>query len=523
MIKEKISSQEIIDQVAGRASVSKRAAEDFLKVMISTIEDALMAGDAVKIKGFGTFKLQWNEPRKSVNVSTGEEIIIEGYYKVAFAPEASLKELVNEPFSHLEPVQLDGGDNFVLSDVHDEVALDPLRIFTEQATEIKDLLSEIQALSPVKSKESKAGQFVSEVEIGSVGDESLLISNDLAVVEEVVDTVGESVVEDLVDVEEFDEKKNEGLSAIFEQEVFSTLEYLPIEPDEFIVDSDKESELVVSPVVEELPLLEAVERSVLDQSAVSQSEVESVSDYFAQEKSMYSGVETVEEKDKVVESNNLGVTAEPELEQLETSPFLLGVKSSGKSKKWWWISAVFVLLIGIASLFVFYPPANDFGNRVWSSSKAEVSYLKEKISIGGMLDAVSNWFQPKQKEMIKVPETVVIPKDTSAVDTVVLAKEPIDTLQQLFDQKRDYEVYIASEQIKEGSRLTIMSEKYYGSKDFWVYIYEANIDRIKNPDHIEMGTLIRVPKLDPRLIDATNPRCVEKARELHDKYVKKKS
>ena len=518
MIKEKISSQEIIDQVAGKASVSKRAAEDFLKVMIATIEDALMAGDIVKIKGFGTFKLQWNEPRKSVDVSTGEEIILDGYYKVTFAPEASLKELVNEPFSHLEPVQLDGGDNFVLSDVHDDVALDPLRIFTEQASEIKDLLSEIQALSPVRNKENQSGQFVSEVESATVADGSLSVSDDLVGVTEVI-----AAVEEPADVEAFVEDKNDDLSTVFEQEVFSTLEYLPIEPGEFIVDSEVEPELVVAPVAEVLPVLEVAEDRALDQKAVSQSEVEPVPDYFAQEESVYVGAEVVEEKDTVVvPSYGSDAVAEPEIEELETSPFLLGVKSSGRSKKWWWISAVFVLLIGVGNLYVFYPPVNDFGNKIWSSSGREVGYLKEKISIGGMLDAVSNWFQPKQKEMIKVPEIVVIPKDTSDVDTVVLAKEPIDTLQMLFDQKRDYEEYIATEQIKEGSRLTIMSAKYYGSKDFWVYIYEANIDRIKNPDHIEMGTLIRVPKLDPRLIDVTNPRCIEKARELHDRYVKKK-
>lgn len=79
MSKEKISSQEITDLLASKASVSKRAAEEFLKVMIATAEDALLAGEVVKIKNFGTFKLLWNEPRKSVNVQTGEEIMLAGY------------------------------------------------------------------------------------------------------------------------------------------------------------------------------------------------------------------------------------------------------------------------------------------------------------------------------------------------------------------------------------------------------------------------------------------------------------
>ena len=57
MNKDKISTQEIIDLIASKASVSKRAAEEFLKVMIGTIEEALLAGELVKIKNFGTFKL----------------------------------------------------------------------------------------------------------------------------------------------------------------------------------------------------------------------------------------------------------------------------------------------------------------------------------------------------------------------------------------------------------------------------------------------------------------------------------
>jgi hypothetical protein len=55
-----------------------------------------------------------------------------------------------------------------------------------------------------------------------------------------------------------------------------------------------------------------------------------------------------------------------------------------------------------------------------------------------------------------------------------------------------------------------------------VYIYEANKERIKNPDMIPIGTLIKIPKVDARLLDAQNPKVMSKARELHDLYVGKK-
>jgi len=117
-------------------------------------------------------------------------------------------------------------------------------------------------------------------------------------------------------------------------------------------------------------------------------------------------------------------------------------------------------------------------------------------------------------------KTIVVPKDTTANDSVD-AKEPVDSLQLLFDNPRVYKTFIATETVKPNGRLTIMSKKYYGSKDFWVYIYEANKDRIPNPDKISKGTLIHIPKLDSKLIDVANPRCIKKAKELHDIYVKK--
>lgn len=85
---------------------------------------------------------------------------------------------------------------------------------------------------------------------------------------------------------------------------------------------------------------------------------------------------------------------------------------------------------------------------------------------------------------------------------------------------RTYTDFIASERLPYGSRLTHLSRKYYnGDKDFWVFIYEANKDRIQNPNVIDQGTLIRIPRLDPALRDKTNPELRKLLSELHRKYV----
>jgi len=74
--------------------------------------------------------------------------------------------------------------------------------------------------------------------------------------------------------------------------------------------------------------------------------------------------------------------------------------------------------------------------------------------------------------------------------------------------------------IEAGSRLTLLSEEYYGHKSFWVYIYEANKDHIANPGMIMAGTMIKIPKLSDSQLNRNDANCLRKLKELHDLYVK---
>ena len=93
---EKLSFQNIVDLIALKAGVSKKAADAFAKAFFDTIAETLDAGDeSVKVKGLGTFKLVAVGSRESVNVSNGERIVIQGYKKVAFTPEEGVIEFLN--------------------------------------------------------------------------------------------------------------------------------------------------------------------------------------------------------------------------------------------------------------------------------------------------------------------------------------------------------------------------------------------------------------------------------------------
>ena len=144
---EKLSWSELRRALAVRAGVSEKTAGAFLNGLVNQLINGLKSDKQVKINGLGTFKLQAVAPRKSVNVSTGEEIIIEGYNKIVFSPEAGLKELVEsrQPSDvSLQPL--------VFSDQPNEgdFPIDPIKKLGEQADEIVGLLAEIESIEEPK-------------------------------------------------------------------------------------------------------------------------------------------------------------------------------------------------------------------------------------------------------------------------------------------------------------------------------------------------------------------------------------
>ncbi|MBR2166245.1 MAG: LysM peptidoglycan-binding domain-containing protein, partial [Paludibacteraceae bacterium] len=72
------------------------------------------------------------------------------------------------------------------------------------------------------------------------------------------------------------------------------------------------------------------------------------------------------------------------------------------------------------------------------------------------------------------------------------------------DTKSVYPRLITTERIREGSRLSWIAKRYYGSKTYWPYLYDANKDHISNPNDIDVGTPIRIPKLSKAQMDTTD-------------------
>ena len=108
----KVSVNEIAAKLIERKDLSKRQATAFVNDMFDIIQSGLEKDKAVKVKGFGTFKIISVDDRESINVNTGERVLIEGHSKITFTPDPVMKELVNKPFSQFETVILKDGVDF---------------------------------------------------------------------------------------------------------------------------------------------------------------------------------------------------------------------------------------------------------------------------------------------------------------------------------------------------------------------------------------------------------------------------
>jgi nucleoid DNA-binding protein len=131
MADNKLSWTELRRALANRAGVTEKEANLFLNAFNAQLVEALKSDKQVKINGLGIFRLQTVAPRKSVNVASGEEITIGEYNKIAFVPEAGVKELVEKG---LQP-----------SAITNKAAepVDPIQKLGAQAEEIVDLLGEL--------------------------------------------------------------------------------------------------------------------------------------------------------------------------------------------------------------------------------------------------------------------------------------------------------------------------------------------------------------------------------------------
>ena len=137
----KVSITELASKLMEKHGLKRTEAELFIRQFVGVINDGLKNDKSVKVKGLGTFKVQAVSARKSVDVNTGEAIVIEGRDKISFTAEAVMRDLVNAPFAQFETVIVNDGVDFSEIDAKHETdnteAEESAQAVVEQATTVE--------------------------------------------------------------------------------------------------------------------------------------------------------------------------------------------------------------------------------------------------------------------------------------------------------------------------------------------------------------------------------------------------
>ena len=501
---EKISFQDIAEAISEKNGVTKKLSEDFLRELVAVIEMALQKDGVAKIKGLGTFKLLLVEERKSVNVQTGSEIVIPAHHKVSFAPEKGLKEAVNKPFAHLE--------TYVL---RDEGPVDP-----EPADGEDDELTEIPDSSDAESVSRLADR-----------PDDAVPAEEPAVTEE--EQQGEA---DTESAEPRMEKTEEPVAP-----VGAGAEAAESADDAETAEKNEAAELISKDKIDEADNANASADDDERDNEEPDAEPESV--------------EAVPEHN--VADNVASVSGNEEAEEPEEQ----------KNKTLGYIILAFVVLCIFAITVIWYTDRSffkkicnpDYNPIEVGSDKAPVINVKpaeesapavvadslEADSASAEKSAVSDTSavsadstaleqQPAEEPLAEESANAADDEETAPPVKETVAEKPIVKYDSNF--KLDFIDYMKAKhpdvslvtkgtkkvKVAKGQRLTTIALDNYGDKNYWVYIYLYNHKIIKNPNSVNVGMKLLVPKLDKSLVDGSNPVTMEMASEVRRALVEKK-
>ena len=278
----KISLSDLAQRLAEKSGISLQDAELFIRKMFDVANEGLQSDKLVKMKWLGTFKVMAVKDRESVDVNTGERIIIEGRDKISFTPDNILKEIVNKPFAQFETVVVNDGVDFDEVDRKFENTEEDGSVFDSTLecvpnSDNSSLESFVEQDSPVTSG---VIDFLDEENDAPVSDEMIVIGEKRLSQENVAEPEekkpegsehaatepavfkpavsepeeSESATSELETKESEVPAQNEVESVVSDEENESTLtEKTPIAEK---VPSDEENSITEIPIVEEAPIEE---------------------------------------------------------------------------------------------------------------------------------------------------------------------------------------------------------------------------------------------------------------------------
>lgn len=500
---DKVTLQDLAVELAKRHQLEGADAESFIKMFFTLIEDGLAADKYVKIKGLGAFKLTEVDSRESIDVNTGKRIEIQSYTKVSFTPDAAMKNLINRPFSHFEPVILNEGTTMEAM----EAGLQPEEADTEDADESEATGEDIEVPEVAEDTEqTSAGEEEQPGPAESAEPEETSAAETASVAPVVLPMEESAVPVSSVDAEPVAEATESVVSVESEE----TRDEKPVGPIE-TAESLEQTETLSPESVESQGVAEVVEP--MDTPETADKETDTV---IADESE---STEPIVEK--TVETTVLNHTEVP---QEQKRPFCY---------PWCMIAAILligVLVGGVACWILMsgrrYIPENIYRKIIAQEEMLGQHSSGEKPAVGFQqpavdttlvtaqeTDTVNNPVEQQETAVQQTPrienkekqqsETTVIkpvaPEKTSVAEKNKQGGAATTKVETLADTV-EYTITgtKASHTIQPGESMVKLAARFYGNKKLWPYIARYNRENIKNANNVPVGTVVKIPELKPR-------------------------
>ena len=446
-MKQKLLLSDFAQWLSEKEGITKKEAQTFLRTLFQIVEQGLTDDQFVKIKGLGTFKLVTVNERESVNINTGERFQIGEHNKIAFIPDASMKEIINRPFAHFESVDL--------SDETDTAELDAV----DEAVK--------QEFPPISEEETSTAEESIPTTVEVITESShptSLPEKQKDVTEEVSEesNLTEEIPTEIATI-------TEGLEEKKAEEKAETETLAQAEETETLAQAEETETLAQAEETEALAQAEAVAITAKETASESQASEENLTP----EETPIQGVSTSEKTDA------MGTDAEISVSQPTTLTVSgAAVEEEEDTRRPWLrrtLMALFVLLLCTASYFAGYyrllcPPCASTAPTA-PATKVQPDSAQAKKPQAAKKDsaAVSAASQTVSKPLNEAKDSV---------------KQP---------QKQE-EAVTRTHTIRVGDNLSRIARKYYGDDHYVDFIIRKN--NLKNADNIHVGKVLMLPPLE---------------------------
>ena len=414
--------------VCEKTGMREKDVNVLLRAWLNSMKEALARGEEVHLSRLGTFWMQKTAPRKSVDVTTGEEILISESERLSFAMSAGLREQVNAVKS---PRLIAGND--------------PIRKLGEQANEIIDILADLgQEPNTSAAHTEEEPEMPEEPEIPEMPEEPEMQE------EPESPEIPEEPEEP--EIPEIPEKPEE-------PEMPESPEK-PEEPEkkERHTTVEKKRPLWVTALLTLIVFLLLLLFGVL---------------FF--QRQLVKWVDMLHEKTELTEKHHspkkpASTTIPTTAESTATAQETAATPKAGTQK----------------------PELKGTAIKEVEVHKAETQQTEAKKA------------EAKKAEATEA----VAAKPAKAEQPAKTAKD-----------EKAWDGYIGTVKLAEGSRLALLADRYYGERELWVYIFEANRDHIKHPNDVPIGTEIRIPRLKAAYSDLSKPENRARVEQMAQEYL----